>query len=40
MQTTHLVQQLIDQATSNDLPRPDPQLNLKVCKEIFSKPDK
>ena len=31
---------LIDQATSSDLTRPDPNLNLKICKEIFSKPDK
>lgn len=39
MQTNQLVQ-LIDQATSNELSRPDSQLNVKVCKEIFSKPDK
>jgi hypothetical protein len=39
MQANQLVQ-LIDQAISNDLARPDTQLNIKVCKEIFSKPDK
>jgi hypothetical protein len=39
MQTTQLVQ-MIEQATSNELSRPDTQLNIKVCKEIFSKPDK
>jgi hypothetical protein len=31
---------MIDAATSNDLQRPDTQMNVKVCKEIFSKPDK
>lgn len=39
MQTSQIVQ-LIDSATSNELQRPDTQLNIKVCKEIFSKPDK
>jgi len=39
MQKSQIVQ-LIDAATSNELQRPDAQLNIKVCKEIFSKPDK
>ena len=34
------VVQLIDAATSNELSRPDANMNIQVCKEIFSKPDK
>jgi hypothetical protein len=39
MNTNSKISMLIDQATSNELNRPDPSLNLQVITEINSKAD-